>query len=48
MIFLRELMQADKYKAVIDKRYTLAQIVEATKYVETGMKTGNVVLNISE
>jgi hypothetical protein len=33
---------------VIDQRYALDEIVEATRYVETGRKTGNVVLRVSE
>jgi hypothetical protein len=32
---------------VIDRRYALDDIVEATRYVETGQKTGNVVLRVS-
>ncbi len=35
-------------RPVIDRRYTLDEVVDATRYVETGQKTGNVVLRVSE
>ena len=37
-----------KYRPVIDRTYALDEVVEATRYVETGQKTGNVVLRVSE
>lgn len=47
VIFLKNLVETGQYKPVIDRYYPLEQIVEAYKYVETGQKTGNVVITIS-
>ena len=47
LIVVKELVEAGKYRPVIDRTYTLDEIVDATRYVETGQKTGNVVLRIS-
>ena len=44
MVFIKELMEAGKYKAVIERIYPFEQIISATKYVETGQKVGNVVI----
>jgi NADPH:quinone reductase-like Zn-dependent oxidoreductase len=47
VLFLKELVEAGKYRAVIDRIYPLDDVVEATRYVETEQKTGNVVLTVS-
>lgn len=47
VVFLKDLVEKGAYRPVIDRHYNLEQIVEAYKYVETGQKTGNVILKIS-
>jgi len=46
VLLLKELMEAGRYRAVIDRRYPLEKVIEATRYVETQQKTGNVVLTV--
>ena len=48
VLFLKELIEAGNYRAVIDCCYPLEGVVEATRYVETWHKTGNVVLTINK
>jgi NADPH:quinone reductase-like Zn-dependent oxidoreductase len=47
VLFLKGLVEAGKYRVVIDRRYPLEDVIEAAKYVETGQKTGNVVLTLN-
>jgi NADPH:quinone reductase-like Zn-dependent oxidoreductase len=46
LLLIKELVEAGKYRPVIDRSYPLEEIVEAVRYVETGQKTGNVVLRV--
>ncbi len=48
VLFLKELVEKGTFKPVIDRKYTLDQVVEAYSYVESGQKTGNVVIKIVE
>jgi NADPH:quinone reductase-like Zn-dependent oxidoreductase len=48
VLFLKELVQKGEFKPVIDRHYNLDQIVEAYQYVESGQKTGNVIIKIKE
>jgi len=46
LLLVKELVDEGKYRPVIDRTYPLDEIVEAARYVESGRKTGNVVLQV--
>jgi len=47
LLVLKELAESGAFRPVIDRRYTLAEIVEAHRYVDLGHKKGNVIVTIS-
>ena len=48
LVLVGELVDTGRYRPVVDRTYTLDEVVEATRYVEAGQKTGNVVLRVGE
>ncbi len=48
LALFREMIEQGHYRAIIDRRYTLDDIVEAYRYVKTGKKIGSVVVTVHE
>lgn len=46
LLFIRGLMEEGKIEPVIDRRYSLEQIIEAHRYAEGGHKKGSVVITV--
>ena len=44
VLLIKKLSEQGKFKAVIDRKYSLEEIAEAYRYVERGQKTGSVVI----
>ena len=47
LLFIRDLLEADELRIVIDRAYPLEEIVEAHRHVDTGHKKGNVVITLN-
>jgi NADPH:quinone reductase-like Zn-dependent oxidoreductase len=47
VLLLKDLIEAGKFRAVIDRRYPMEDVVKAARYVESEQKTGNVILTIT-
>jgi len=47
LLVLKELAESGTFRPVIDRRYSLDEIVEAHRYVDLGHKKGNVIITIS-
>jgi NADPH:quinone reductase-like Zn-dependent oxidoreductase len=47
LVFLKELIEAGKFRVVIDRTYALEDVVEAHRYVDTEQKVGNVILTVA-
>ncbi len=48
LFLVKQLVDESKYRPVVDRTYSLDEVVAATRYVETGRKTGNVVLMVGD
>ena len=46
MVYVKQLIEASAFTPLIDRRYPLDEIVDAYRYVETGQKVGNVVIEV--
>jgi NADPH:quinone reductase-like Zn-dependent oxidoreductase len=44
--YFRKLIESGEFRPVVDRRYPLDRIAEAYRYVETGQKVGNVVIDV--
>lgn len=48
ILYFKKLIEEGNFKPVIDRTYSFNQIIEATKFVETATKFGNVVIEIND
>ena len=46
--YIKGLMESGAFKPLIDRRFSLNEIVDAYRYAETGRKVGNVVIKVAD
>ena len=46
LLFLKELAEAGRLKAIIDRRYPLAQVPDAIRYSEEGRARGKIIIDV--
>jgi NADPH:quinone reductase-like Zn-dependent oxidoreductase len=46
LVFIRELLEAGKVTATIDRRYALSELPDALQYLEKGHARGKVVITV--
>ena len=48
LVFVKELLEADKVVPVIDRRYPLREVADAIRYLEAGHAQGKVVITVEQ
>ena len=48
LLFLKDLIEKNELKPIVDRTYSMDEIIEAHRYVDQGHKKGNVVITIKE
>jgi len=46
LVFVKELVEAGKFKSIIDRTYQMEQAAEAHRYAESGLKRGPVIITV--
>ena len=47
LAYLTDLLEAGEIKTIVDRHFLLEEVSEAHRYVEAGLKKGNIVIDVS-